>query len=164
MMTTDIVEFLRSGLVGADVALFLNRVLLGAFFVLARFRWIFDPSRPEHWLNQARHVHLSEKLHTCGFGDHPRLAAFVALAEISAGLALVLGFLTSLAGAGLILLLLAAMSCTTKEKTMRQQPVDDVQVVEDVLWTVEPIYLTLALVAFLCGGGAYSLDAVLFAH
>ena len=51
-----------------DVALFLVRGILGAFFVLARFRWFYDPSRPEHWFNCGRHDHLAWKLCTCGYG------------------------------------------------------------------------------------------------
>ena len=158
----DVASFLTQGLVGHDVALLLMRVLLGAFFVLARFRWFVDPSRPEHWLNHARHTHLSEKLKTCGFGDHPALAAFVATIEVGAGVFLILGLLTSVAAGGLIAILLGACSCSTREKTMRQQPVDGIQVAEDVLWTVEPLYLLLAVALFLAGGGAFSLDAILF--
>lgn len=158
----DVSSFLTQGLVGHDVALLIVRVLLGAFFVLARFRWFYDPSRPEHFLNHARHTHLSEKLATCGFGNHPTVAALVATIEVGAGLFLIVGLLTSLAAFGLIAILLGACACSTREKTMRQQPVDGVQVAEDVLWTVEPLYLLLAVALFLAGGGAISLDAFLF--
>lgn len=157
----DVVDVLRNGFVAHDVGLLILRVLLGGFFVLARFRWFFDPSRPEHWLNHARHTHLSEKLQTCGFGNHPALAAFAAVVEVGGGLLMVLGIGTSLMALGLIGILLGAVACSTKAKTMKQEPVDGIQVAEDVLWTVEPLYLTLAVILLLCGGGAYSLDAFL---
>jgi uncharacterized membrane protein YphA (DoxX/SURF4 family) len=145
-----------------DIALLIVRVLLGSFFVLARFRWFYDPSRPEHFLNHARHTHLSEKLQTCGFGNHPAVAALVAAIEVGAGLFLIVGLFTSLAALGLIAILLGAVACSTKAKTMKQDPVDGIQVAEDVLWTVEPLYLLIAGALLVAGGGAYSLDGYLF--
>jgi RNA polymerase sigma factor (sigma-70 family) len=39
--------YITNGFGGADIALFLARVVLGTFYVLARFRFFYDPSKPE---------------------------------------------------------------------------------------------------------------------
>ena len=172
-----------SGLGFTDVALLLQRVALGGFFFLARFRWVYDPSRawvagyaangePQRgsndeavgrtpWFAPYRVNHLTWKLCSCGYGKHPVLSGFVALVEISAGLALVVGLLTPLASLGLLGTLGFATYCTAKEKVRKQNPVDHIDCVACYLWTVEPLYIVLALSALINGAGAYSLDAVI---
>jgi uncharacterized membrane protein YphA (DoxX/SURF4 family) len=158
-----IAQFVLHGLSATDLALFLNRAILGAFFVLARFRWFYDPSRPEDpFMNRKRHEHIVWKLCVCGYGTHPVLAAFVANVEVFAGLGVLFGFLAPISAMGLLGVLSFATYCTAREKTMRQGPVDRVDVVSDYLWTVEPIYVMTALVVVLCGSGGWSMDHFLF--
>jgi len=155
--------FLNHGLFGAtDFALLIARATLGTFFILARFRWIFDPSRPEDmWFNKARRDHLIWKLCTCGYYNHPVLAGFVALVEIFGGLAVLFGLLAPLAAMGLLSVLCFATYCTAREKVTRQSPVDTVDYASCYLWTVEPLYMMLCVVVITCGAGAYSFDHVL---
>lgn len=173
---------LFNGLHLHDLTLLLQRVALGAFFFLARFRWVYDPSRAwiasydatgqpirggseavgrTPWFAPYRVNHLTWKLCSCGYGKHPLLSGFVALVEISAGLALIVGFLTPLAALGLLGTLSFATYCTAKEKTLKQNPVDKIDVASCYLWTVEPLYIVLAISAILNGAGAYSLDAII---
>lgn len=141
---------------------FLIRVTLGLFFFLARFRWLYDPSRPDQpWLNTARHKHFAERLCTCGYGMHPVLDDFVACVEILGGLGLVFGFLTQLSGLGLACVLTVATFCTAKDKVMAQGPVDWIDCVSDYLWRVEFMYLLLALYFAVYGAGPLSLDHLL---
>lgn len=177
------VAFLFTGVGFGDVALLLQRVALGAFFFLARFRWVYDPSRAwiagyaangeplrgdnanatgrAAWFAPYRVNHLTWKLCSCGYGKHPVLAGFVALVEISAGLALVVGLLTPLAALGLLGTLGFATYCTAKDKVAKQGPVDKIDCVSCYLWTVEPLYIVLAVSAIINGAGAYSLDALI---
>lgn len=149
--------------ISADAALFIARLMLGLFFVLARFRWIYDPSRPEQpWFNAKRHEHLVWKLCVCGFGQHRALAASVALAEVAGGALVLVGLGTQLAALALFIVLLGATHCTAREKTMKQEPVDKLDVCSCYLWTVEPIYIGLALLILLGGPGAWSLDALIW--
>lgn len=146
-----------------DLILLLNRLVLGGFFVLARFRWIYDPSKPsDQWFNGARHASLENKLCACGYGRNESLGVLVALAEVGAGIALIVGFLTQAAALGLLVVLLFATYCTAREKTMRQNPVDGVGVVESYLWTPEPLYIVLCIIAIVGGAGAFSVDRLLF--
>lgn len=145
-----------------DLGLLALRVLLGVFFVLARFRWLYDPSRPDSpWLNAGRHEHLRWKLCYCGYGQHPLLVAFVACVEISAGCAIVLGLLTELALMGLMSILLFATWCTAKEKVCAQNPVDTIDYVSCYLWRVEGVYIGICAVLLLNGPGFFSLDHAL---
>jgi len=146
-----------------DLAILLLRSLLGTFFVLARFRYFFDPSRPDdRFLNAARTDHLRWKLCVCGVPQARWFAPPVALVEVGAGLFLIAGLLTPLAAFGLLIILIQATHCTAKEKVGKQAPVDRTDWVSCYLWTVEPLYIALAIVLILTGGGAYSIDALLF--
>lgn len=139
-----------------DFALLLARVVLGSFFVIYRFRWIWDPSMVPHVCNVDRHAKLRKKLCSCGWPVW--LAPYVALGEISAGLGLIFGFLTYASAAGILLILIVATMCTAREKTMRQNPVDSIDVVSCYLWNPEPVYITLAVVVLAFGSGRFSLD------
>lgn len=145
------------------IALFLARFVLGFFFVSYRFRWFYDPT-PQDGVaicSPYRHLNLRRKLCQCGWGMHPWLAAFVAIAEVAAGLAVIFGVLTSYAALGLLLILLVATLCTAREKTLRQNPVDGIDVVNCYLWNPEPVYIVLAVVVMALGPGMFSIDALL---
>lgn len=148
---------------GPDLALAGIRAILGVFFILARFRYFYDPSRPDDpWLNAKRVDHLAWKLCICKFPNAKHLAPAVAIVEVGAGVFLVLGLLTHLAAFGLLVILIGATHCTMHEKVAKQEPVDRIDWWSCYLWTVEPIYIVLAAVLVVAGGGALSLDAALF--
>lgn len=142
-----------------DFALLLLRAILGTFFVLARFRWVYDPSRPDNpWFNAERHKHLTWKLCTCGYHWHPRMSAIVALLEMSCGLGLLLGLLTIPSALGLLIVLTFATVCTARQKVMEQLPVDPIDCLSCYLWRVEGIYIIIAMSVLLLGPGKFSLD------
>ncbi len=142
------------------MTLFLARFVLGFFFVSYRFRWFFDPTPKDgvEVCSPYRHLRLRQKLCSCGWGMSPQLAAFVAVSEMLAGLGVMFGLLTSLSAFGLLAILIVATLCTAKEKTLRQNPVDGIDVVSCYLWNPEPVYIILALVVMTFGGGWFSLD------
>lgn len=145
----------------ADVSLLFSRLLLGTFFILARFRWVYDPSQMEApWFNQHRHEHLVEKLEYCGLKNGKFWAPIVAYIELSAGAGVLVGFITPIASLGLLAILIRATLCTGKEKTMRQNPIDKLDVCSCYLWCPEPIYIAVAFSILSMGAGRYSLDAV----
>lgn len=153
-------DYLLNGLDFSAISLFLLRVILGSFFVLARFRWLYDPSRPEQpWLNHARHKHLQEKLYTCGYGWHPLLTGFVACVEIFGGLALIVGVVTEPAVLGLLGVLIFATWCTARQKVLEQNPVDPIDCLSCYLWRVEGVYIAIAVAILFSGPGPWSIDA-----
>lgn len=181
-------ELIVTGLALPDLGLLLIRWMLGTFFVLARMRWLYDlsgvkffdtmspearcyipPAQLPHDLNErffpaVRHASLRWKLHHCGYSDHPLLAGFVALVEIFAGMAVIVGLFTPLAAFGLASVLLFAMLCITREKVAKQNPIDCVDWFCCLLWTVEPVYFMLAVTLVITGAGSFSVDHFLYAH
>ena len=78
----NVLAILQNGTGGADFALLAQRVMLGGFFVLARFRFFYDPAAPKlailHpersprcWLNPTRHKSLHDKV--CDHCHYPNL-------------------------------------------------------------------------------------------
>lgn len=163
-------QLLANGLDFAPFALFLNRVTLGLFYVLARFRFFYDPSKPTHyvnhggdfvryrWLNEERHASLTKKMTHCGFKRAPRAWAWAAaLIEVGGGLMLIAGLFAPFAAFGLFILTLFATRCTWRQKVYEQNPVDCIDVCSCYLWRVEGLYIIMALIVILGGPGALAL-------
>lgn len=158
-------EIILSGAQSADAALFLNRLLLGLFFVLARFRFLYDPSKAkgDRFCCPARHQSLTNKMCHCGWRNGAYVWAwFAALVEIFAGLAVIVGLLTVPAALGLLAVTLCATVCTAKSKVMEQHPVDAIDYVSCYLWRVEGLYIGMAVIILLAGPGKLSLDWLLW--
>lgn len=156
-------QTILGGLHSFDFAILLARLLLGGFFFLARFRYFFDPSRPDDpWCNGLRHRSLCNKMGHCGYTKFPdAMASLVAAVEVLGGMLVIIGWLTVPAAAGLLVVTLFATACTWKDKIYEQHPVDAVDCVSCYLWRVEGLYIGMALMIILAGPGAYSLDALL---
>lgn len=162
-----------------DIAALLARITLGGFFVLARFRFFFDPSRGSNlqrtvpvgywddsdnhlWFNPRRLASLTRKMRVCGWTTWaPFWAWFAALVEVGAGLFLILGLLTRTSAFGLLVVTLAATVCTAREKVAKQGPVDRIDCIGCYLWCAEPLYIVMAIIILLIGPGLYSLDSII---
>jgi uncharacterized membrane protein YphA (DoxX/SURF4 family) len=158
------VRELLGGLGGVDLASLIARGTLGLFFVLARFRSFYDPSKPPgcRVFNTDRFGSLQRKLCSCGFSSRLLFWTWVtALVEVAGGLALMAGLLTTMAALGLLILTVRASMCTAWAKISEQNPVDSIDCVACYLWRVEGVYIALALLIMLLGPGNYSLDVLL---
>lgn len=151
-------DLLLNGTASADYAALLARIALGGFYVLARFRYFYDPSRPDAALNRARREGLARKVEYCGYC--PAFAPVVAGVEVLAGLGVLFGALTLLSALGLLIVTLFATCCTAREKVYAQHPVDGADVVCAYLWRVEGLYIVLAAIVLALGPGAFSIDAL----
>lgn len=150
-----------SGFQAHDTVQLLLRIVLGLFFVLARFRFFYDPSKQPCLLNDVRHTSLTNKMQHCGWQKWPAFWAwFVACVEVFAGLGVLAGLLTTIAAFGLMVITLMGTLCTAKSKVMEQHPVDKLDYVSCYLWRVEGIYILIAAMILLGGPGAYSFDAL----
>lgn len=146
-----------------DAALFLIRSTMGLFFLIYRFRWIWDPAaKDSQWFSQIRRSRLIKRLESCGYGSNRHLAGAVALVEILAGAALIVGLLTMPAALGIFVILIFANCCTPREEIPFMKPVDGVDVVRCYLHLAEPLYLVMAVVLLLMGPGRWSLDYVIW--
>ncbi len=147
-----------------DAASLLARIALGGFYVLARFRSFYDPSKPAgcRAFNRSRFNSLRSKLCRCGFTHHLDAWTWLAASvEVFGGLAIVIGFLTPVAAVALLLLTVRATICTAWQKVSEQNPVDRLDCVSCYLWRVEGLYIALATIVLLIGPGSYSVDSVL---
>lgn len=140
----------------------LLRLLLGIFFIIARFRWLYDPEGKPRLLNPDRHTKLKERLCTCGYADHPCMCAMVALTEIFAGLAIAAGLLTQLALFGLLCVLAFAIPCKSREDIRDGKGEGNTGYFSWFMWNIEGSYFTIIVVLLFMGPGVYSLDHVLF--
>lgn len=152
-----------AGPVAQDAALFLLRFTMGLFFVVYRFRWVWDPSDcTKQWCPPARRDRLIKRLEDCGYGYHPILAGSVAVIEILAGLGLMAGLLTIPSAVGIFVIMLFANCCTPREEIPLMRPVDKVDVVRCYLHLAEPLYAVMALSVVLMGPGRWSMDYVIW--
>lgn len=155
-------NFLATGLGSYDLAALLLRVVPGVFFLLFRFRWLYDPHETEPWFCPWRRQKLVTRLCSCGFGTSPTLAGMVALVEIAGGAALIVGFLTLPAALGILVVMGFANCCEPPEELRKMAPVDKVDWVAKFLLFCEPLYFVMMLCVLLLGPGRWSLDWLLF--
>lgn len=166
-------HMLSSGLDLAPFALFLNRLTLGLFYFLARFRFFYDPSKPgtiyrpemyyqysvqssQRWFNSDRLASLTRKMQHCGW-NWRGWAWVVALIEVVGGLMLMAGIFSAFAAFGLLVLTLFATRCTWRTKVYEQNPVDCLDICSCYLWRVEGLYIVMAAIVVLAGPGALAL-------
>lgn len=99
---------------------------------------------------------------SCGYGGSAVIAALVALIEIGAGVALIIGLLTVPAAFGILVIMAFAQCCEPPEEMRKMQIADRVDAVAKFLLFCEPLYFTMAGVTMLMGPGKWSLDWYLF--
>ncbi len=124
-------------------------LLVGLFFVLARFRFFWDPSKcpGDRLFNKARYDSLHTKIASCGWRKHTTFWTwYTAVVEVLAGFGLMLNVGRPLAGALMMGVLLVATTCTCKSKVCEQKPVDKADVVCAYLWRVEGLYIAMLAV------------------
>ncbi len=123
--------------------------IVGLFFVLARFRFFYDPSKSPslRWFNRLRYQSLYNKIHSCGWTHRTALWTwYTAVVEVLGGLSLMLNIGRSISGPLLLGLLLVASKCTYRTKCLEQCPVDKIDWLCAYLWRVEGLYIAMLAV------------------
>lgn len=130
---------------------------VGGFFILARFRWFYDPSksRGARWLNAERRDSLRRKMEFCGYQylSGP-IAAAVAAVEVLGGAAMMVPATRPYAAPAILALLLGATFCTAGIKVREQNPVDRLDMVAAYLWRVEGLYILMTALVVWADWGA----------
>jgi uncharacterized membrane protein YphA (DoxX/SURF4 family) len=149
----DYIQVASFGLGLHDAALAVIRIAVGVFFAISGYHKLF---------NKARH----QRLLTTLINDHVPFARFnqwwVPLWEFTAGVMLALGLLTAFSAVVLLIVCLVACGCEAAEKVAKYQPIDFADKVDDYLYLPEVLYVVMLTVSALAGGGAYSLDALIW--
>lgn len=134
-----------------EIASLLLRTSLGLFFLFSGYHKIF---------NQSRRATLKATFVADGVYK-PAMMWVIPLAESFGGAALLLGFLTQIAALGLIAVCLGACAFDGVKRIKQWSPIDKADVVDDVLYLPEALYIVMLTVLALIGAGQFSIDNML---
>jgi uncharacterized membrane protein YphA (DoxX/SURF4 family) len=146
------INVLLKGVGGIDIALLLNRVAVGAFFMFSGYHKLF---------NAPRHRTLVEELTALHIPAVRINQWWVPFVEFSAGAAVVIGLLAPLAALGLIVLILIANVTSGRQRIKSYKPIDEADRIDDWLYLPETLYAFMLLMVVAAGAGPYSLDSVI---
>jgi uncharacterized membrane protein YphA (DoxX/SURF4 family) len=146
------IDILFNGVGWTDTALTLNRIAVGAFFMLSGYHKLF---------NAERHRLIADELkalgvHAVGFNQW-----WVPLVEFSAGGAVLIGLLAPLAALGLLVITVVAISTSGRQRIKLYKTIDEADRIADWLYLPETLYAFMLIIIVSAGAGPYSLDAVI---
>jgi uncharacterized membrane protein YphA (DoxX/SURF4 family) len=145
-------DLLFNGVGWTDLAITLNRVAVGAFFMLSGYHKLFNAERHRTFVDELK----SLGVHAVGFNQW-----WVPLVEFSAGAAVVAGFLAPLAALGLLFLILVAIATSGRQRIKLYKPIDEADRIDDWLYLPETLYAFMLIIILSAGAGPYSLDALI---
>jgi putative oxidoreductase len=138
------IELLHYGIDVPDVALTINRVLLGVFFAISGYHKLFNPHR---------HAALVSTFKNLGIPAIRFNQWWVPGVEFMGGLSLVSGILAPLAAMGLMIICFVA-TCTAGRKRIPEfNPIDKADVVDDYLYLPEVLYMVGLIIIIMAGPG-----------
>ncbi len=134
------IDILINGIGWTDIALTLNRIAVGTFFMLSGYHKLF---------NAERHRALADELkalgiHAVGFNQW-----WVPTIEFAGGAAVVIGLLAPLAALGLLVVTLVAIATTGPQRINLSRPIDRADRIDDWLYVPETLYVFM-LVLIVC--------------
>jgi uncharacterized membrane protein YphA (DoxX/SURF4 family) len=145
-------DLLFNGLGWTDIALALNRIAVGGFFMLSGYHKLFDTPR---------HRMFVEELKALGVPAVGINQWWVPAVEFSAGGAVLVGILAPLAAFGLLVIILVATATTGQQRIKVYKPIDEADRIDDWLYLPETLYAVMLILVVSAGAGRYSLDAVI---
>jgi uncharacterized membrane protein YphA (DoxX/SURF4 family) len=145
-------DLLFNGVGWVDIALTLNRIAVGAFFMLSGYHKLFDAERHRTFVDELK----SLGVHAIGFNQW-----WVPLVEFSAGAAVVVGLLAPLAALGLLVIILVAIATSGRQRIKLYKPIDEADRIDDWLYLPETLYAFMLILVISGGAGPYSLDALI---
>jgi uncharacterized membrane protein YphA (DoxX/SURF4 family) len=148
MMIKDI---LFTGVGWTDIAMTLNRIAVGAFFMFSGYHKLFNPER---------HRSIVEELKALGVPAIGFNQWWVPLVEFAGGGAVVIGLLTPLAALGLFVIVLVAGATSGRQRLKLYMPIDRADRIDDWLYLPETLYAFMLIFIVSAGAGPYSLDAL----
>jgi uncharacterized membrane protein YphA (DoxX/SURF4 family) len=145
-------DILFNGVGWTDVALTLNRIAVGMFFMLAGYHKLFNPQRHRELTDQLKELGV----HAVGFNQW-----WVPTVEFTAGCAVVIGFVAPLAALGLLVIILVAIATSGPQRIKAYKPIDEADRIDDWLYLPETLYAFMLIIVVSAGAGPYSLDALI---
>lgn len=151
-MLRTISHILLNGVGDAVLSYLVVRVATGVFFVFSGFHKL---------TNAKRRATFIATLQACGVPFIPVMQWFVPGVEFLGGLGVAFGFLTPLAALGLATICLVAACVDGMGRVKAWGAIDKADVIDDVLYLPEVLYILLLTLFVTNGAGPFSLDAVL---
>jgi uncharacterized membrane protein YphA (DoxX/SURF4 family) len=145
-------NMLFNGVGWTDIALTLNRIAVGVFFMLSGYHKLFNPQR---------HRTLADELKELGVPAVGFNQWWVPTVEFTAGCAVVIGFLAPLAALGLLVIILVAIATSGPQRIKAYKPIDQADRIDDWLYLPEILYAFMLITVVSAGAGPYSLDALM---
>jgi uncharacterized membrane protein YphA (DoxX/SURF4 family) len=146
------IDKLFIGIGWTDIALTLNRIAVGAFFMLSGYHKLFNAERHRTVVDELKALGI----HAVGFNQW-----WVPLVEFSAGAAVLIGFLAPLAALGLLILILVAIVTSGPQRIKLYKPIDEADRIDDWLYLPEVLYAFMLIMVISAGAGPYSVDALI---
>ena len=150
--TATMIDILFNGVGWTDIALTLNRIAVGMFFMLSGYHKLFNPQR---------HRELADELKELGVPAVGFNQWWVPTVEFTAGGGVLIGFLAPLAALGLLVVILVAIATSGPQRIKLYKPIDEADRIDDWLYLPETLYAVMLLVVISAGAGPYSLDALI---
>jgi len=150
-MKGTMMDLLFVGVGWTDLAITLNRVAVGAFFMLSGYHKLF---------NAERHRSVVDELKALGVPAVGFNQWWVPLVEFAAGGAVLIGLLAPLAALGLLVIILVAIATSGRQRIKLYKPIDESDRIDDWLYLPETLYAFMLIIVVSAGAGPYSLDAL----
>ncbi|MGA8950327.1 MAG: DoxX family membrane protein [Xanthobacteraceae bacterium] len=144
-------DILFVGIGWTDMALALNRIAVGAFFMLSGYHKLFNAERHRSFVEELKGL----SVHAIGFNQW-----WVPSVEFSAGAAVLIGLLAPLAALGLLFIILVAIATSGRQRIKLYKPIDEADRIDDCLYLPETLYAFMLILVISAGAGPYSLDAL----
>src|SRR6202795_1039770 len=151
-MRWSMMDLLFAGIGWTDIALTLNRIAVGAFFMHSGYHKLFNAERHRTFVDELKALGVP----ALGFNQW-----WVPLVEFSAGAAVLVGLLAPLAALGLLVIILVAVATSGRQRIKLYKPIDEADRIGDWLYLPETLYAFILILVVSAGAGPYSLDAVI---
>lgn len=148
-MRWTLMDLLFVGVGRTDIAITLNRIAVGAFFMLSGYHKLFDADRHRSFVDELK----SLGVHAVGFNQW-----WVPSVEFTAGGAVLIGCLAPLAALGLLVIILVAVATSGQQRIRLYKPIDEADRIDDWLYLPETLYAFMLIMVISAGAGPYSLD------
>jgi putative oxidoreductase len=145
-------DILFNGIGWTDIAFLLNRVAVGAFFMLSGYHKLFNAERHRTFADELKGLGV----HAVGFNQW-----WVPSVEFAAGAAVLVGLLAPLAALGLLVVILVAIATSGRQRIKLYKPIDQADRIDDWLYLPETLYAFMLIIVISAGAGPYSLDALI---
>ncbi len=135
-----------------DLAMTLNRIAVGAFFMLSGFYKLFNADGRRS---------IADELKALGVPAVGFNRWWVPSVEFTAGGGVLIGFLAPPAALGLLVIILVALATSGRERIKVYKPASEADRIDDWLYLPETLYAFMLIIVVSAGAGPYSVDALI---